>query len=307
MTPSNPSNSQPLIYRIMDALGVTHLVACINHTHEQSEVDGLQAALLNKADASSTDTKINGKISRVPTATNGNLAEFDDDGNIKDSGKKTSDFADASTTAAALAGKQDTLIFDTIPTTNSTNPVTSGGVKAYVDNKRNIRQEDSETGDLAQVVASAEEGDVYVSIAVREGDEMTKTANVTFDNIANLQRALTDPDSTPTESSDNLVTSGGVAEAIKDATKVLFVTNVPFDTSTLEKGILYTTIIKNTLGETKPIGEMLDQTNLPIAERNIFWNVATAGIEVGNDDEFGVRLVRKNNGVYAFYDGMFVY
>ena len=41
MTPSNPSNSQPLIYRIMDALGVTHLVACINHTHEESEVNGL--------------------------------------------------------------------------------------------------------------------------------------------------------------------------------------------------------------------------------------------------------------------------
>ena len=50
MTPSNPSNSQPLIYRIMDALGVSHLVACINHTHEQSEVDGLTTALANKAD-----------------------------------------------------------------------------------------------------------------------------------------------------------------------------------------------------------------------------------------------------------------
>lgn len=45
MTPSNPSNSQPLIYRIMDALGVTHLVACINHTHEQSEVEGLNSTL----------------------------------------------------------------------------------------------------------------------------------------------------------------------------------------------------------------------------------------------------------------------
>lgn len=45
------------------------------------------------------------------------------------------------TTAAmttALAGKQDTLTFDTTPTANSTKPVTSGGIKTYVDNKATI-------------------------------------------------------------------------------------------------------------------------------------------------------------------------
>ena len=36
-------------------------------------------------------------------------------------------------TAADIAGKQDTLTFDTTPTTSSTNPVTSGGIKSYVD------------------------------------------------------------------------------------------------------------------------------------------------------------------------------
>lgn len=45
MTPSNPSNNQPLILRICDSLGISHLVAPANHTHSQSEVDGLQAAL----------------------------------------------------------------------------------------------------------------------------------------------------------------------------------------------------------------------------------------------------------------------
>ena len=34
-----------------------------------------------------------------------------------------------------LAGKQNTLTFDTAPTASSANPVTSGGVKTYVDNK----------------------------------------------------------------------------------------------------------------------------------------------------------------------------
>ena len=36
---------------------------------------------------------------------------------------------------AALATKQDTLTFDTVPTANSTNPVTSGGTKAALDTK----------------------------------------------------------------------------------------------------------------------------------------------------------------------------
>ena len=34
---------------------------------------------------------------------------------------------------AALRGKQDALIFDAAPTANSTNPVTSGGVKTALD------------------------------------------------------------------------------------------------------------------------------------------------------------------------------
>ena len=34
---------------------------------------------------------------------------------------------------ALVNRKQDALTFDSTPTDNSTNPVTSGGVKAYVD------------------------------------------------------------------------------------------------------------------------------------------------------------------------------
>ena len=39
--------------------------------------------------------------------------------------------------ADALAAKQDALTFDTTPTENSTNPVTSGGVKTALDGKAN--------------------------------------------------------------------------------------------------------------------------------------------------------------------------
>lgn len=156
MTPSNPTNGQPLIYRIMDARGVSHLVACINHTHAQSEVDGLpaeladkadatatqaalngkanlvhthtqseidglQSALLNKADAGTTDIKLNEKINKVPSATSGDIAVFDIDGAVEDSGTKVSDL-------------QAKLTFDTTPTANSNNPVTSGGIRQAITN-----------------------------------------------------------------------------------------------------------------------------------------------------------------------------
>lgn len=41
--------------------------------------------------------------------------------------------ADTYATKTALSTKQEKLTFDTTPTENSTNPVTSNGVKAYVD------------------------------------------------------------------------------------------------------------------------------------------------------------------------------
>ena len=47
-----------------------------------------------------------------------------------------------------IGGKQDTLTFDTTPTTDSTNPVTSGGVKAYVDSHDGPVESGSGTGSV---------------------------------------------------------------------------------------------------------------------------------------------------------------
>lgn len=96
MTPNNPTNNQPLIYRIADALGVFHLVAPVNHTHAPSEIDGL-------------DDVIDELFAGLNEKAN------------------TEDVNDA------LAGKQNVLTFDSTPTADSTNPVTSGGVKAAID------------------------------------------------------------------------------------------------------------------------------------------------------------------------------
>ena len=225
MTPSNPSNSQPLIYRIMDALGVSHLVACINHTHEQSEVDGLSNAL-------------NGKINKVATGQANKLVVANSDGNIMLTGLSISDVQqkltfDSAPTAnstnpvtsggvkTALDAKQDTLTFDSTPTASSDNPVTSGGVKAYVDNKQSLSREvlDSEVGirnahsgddeyDQAEIIGADR---ILIGIGEDAGDWKLYIDN---NNAGNLERALANPDTTPTANSNALITSGGVKASL---------------------------------------------------------------------------------------------
>lgn len=98
--------------------------------------------------------------------------------------------------AASLAAKQDVLTFDTAPTANSTNPVTSGGVKAALDGKRTL------VGQTISLVISGQEIEIESS------------------DVPNLIRALSNPDSTPTANSDNLVTSGGVKAALDGKTGI---------------------------------------------------------------------------------------
>jgi hypothetical protein len=134
------------------------------------------------------------KADKVENATAGNLASLDEEGNLQDSGKA----------------------IDLSPTANSANLVTSGGVKAALDGKRQIRQDDPDTLGHAIVSATANDGDVYIMLSVREDDDI-KYVRVTHDNMPNLQRALEDPDTEqPTEDSNKLVTSGAVKAAIDE-------------------------------------------------------------------------------------------
>ena len=169
MTPSNPDNQQPLIYRIADAAGVFHLVAPFNHTHSQDEVEGLTAALNNKAeknhshDSIGEDTDVNyadvtasegavhievrnqsgGGECEITPSNIGNLAralETPDATPTTNSDKLVT----SGGVKAALDEKQDTLTFDSTPTEESTNPVTSGGVKAALDGKQDTLTFDTE-------------------------------------------------------------------------------------------------------------------------------------------------------------------
>ena len=93
---------------------------------------------------------------------------------------------------AADLGLQAILEFDSTPTTDSTNPVTSGGVKAALNQKQNnLIFDNAPTENSNNPVKS---GGIYTALESKQ-DELTF-------------------DSTPTASSTNPVTSGGVKAAL---------------------------------------------------------------------------------------------
>ena len=135
MIPSNPSNQNPFILCIMDALGIPHQVAPLEHTHSYAEVPGLAdeiselwAGVNEKADQEETTEVLAGKANAIPAGSpSGGIVIAVTSGEIARSDKTIPDLLNA------IAAKQDALTFDTTPTANSTNPVTSGGVKAAID------------------------------------------------------------------------------------------------------------------------------------------------------------------------------
>ena len=135
MTPSNPSNSQPLIYRICDSLGVFHLVAPVDHAHSIGEITGLVAALLSKADANHTHSLIiYGEDNYIQVS----------DGAINISVSDGESGGESEITPSNIGNLNRALSTpDSAPTASSDKFVTSGGVKAALDEKMGIMSFDS--------------------------------------------------------------------------------------------------------------------------------------------------------------------
>ena len=93
--------------------------------------------------------------------------------------------SDSTTISSELSSKQDTLTFDSTPTSSSTNPVTSGGTKTYVDNK------------ISALDASSVGGSGKYIQSISETDGIITATAVSMDT-------------TPTSGSTNPVTSNGV-------------------------------------------------------------------------------------------------
>lgn len=103
------------------------LKADASAVYTKSEVDTALGAKANTADLGDLATKDTvdylTEIDNIPTAFPPSAHTHDDR------------YYTESEVDALLGGKQSTLTFDSTPTASSTNPVTSGGVKSYVDGK----------------------------------------------------------------------------------------------------------------------------------------------------------------------------
>ena len=120
------------IFATQSALGTTNT----NLTNLQNQVDGLiqEGGEPNKIDVvqvNGTNLPITDKTVNVQVPTNNNQltngAGYQTDANVR-STITSYGFATTSQLQTGLAGKQNTLTFDTIPTEGSSNPVTSGGI-----------------------------------------------------------------------------------------------------------------------------------------------------------------------------------
>lgn len=128
----------------------------------------------------------------------------------------------------ALGGKQGTLTFDSTPTASSTNPVTSGGVKSALDTKANV----------VDVYTKAEIGNLIVPtntdiVVVSDISEIVNPQTNTIYRVAGttsyadwgydgtdlmkLAEYAFSIDDVPTAGSNNTVKSGGVYQAIQEA------------------------------------------------------------------------------------------
>lgn len=120
---------------------------------------------------------------------------------------------------SALNAKQNTLTFDTTPTAASTNPVTSGGIKTALDAKANS----ADLGDLAEKDQAAWSTDISgipstFPPSTHNHDDRYYTESEVDTKLSgkqyNYATDATQWDTTPTASSTNPVTSGGIRTAL---------------------------------------------------------------------------------------------
>ena len=129
-------------------------------------------------EVSVADSERNAIVTRLDTATftDDNLVKWNGTNNIvEDAGQSLSDIdgkinlkADTTYVNTELLKKQNNLTFDSTPTADSTNPVTSGGIKAALDTKvdkvagKQLSTEDFTSAEKTKLAGIAENANNYV-------------------------------------------------------------------------------------------------------------------------------------------------
>lgn len=195
----------------------------------------------------------------------------------------------------------ETASMDTVPTTGSQKPVTSGGVKTAIDNKiAGLHGSATGEGDLVNVTVTTEGGEV-TSVSVDDEDIRTATGEAIQQAIDGLdvgntlspgtyitslseadgkiQVSTENMDTTPTANSVKPVTSGGVSAAIGSAVESLDYTDTPvahqFVTEVDETdGIISVTRAQPTLADVDGLESTLD-TKADKVDGAIEGNLAT--------------------------------
>lgn len=232
MTPSNNNNGNPLILRILDSLGIAHQVAPVQHSHDWDEVTKNGKTLTQEIlqlEGQLTNHSHN-EIHRGDGASV-NCYHDEDDGDeygVEISAWDKIKFSIGSAVASITSSNIANLIRaisnpDSTPTESSDNLVTSGGVKAALDNLRNFvhRLYFENPTDHAKAVVNVatdengEESAIYLYLKTAGGGEYK--LSITKDNFANLVRALANPSSNiPESTSSKLITSGAVYRAVSN-------------------------------------------------------------------------------------------
>ena len=327
MTPNNPPESahQQQIVTIVDKDGVTHKVIPLNHTHSQSEVSGLTTALASKMDAKTIDSvpadnadhlvsskgvydalqnkaDINSPASSI-TNGDGASVNFSQNGDVLITPKSGRDVAfmfngSATAVSPSNAGNLARALQtpDSTPTANSDNLVTSGGVAAALAEKMDDKTIDSTPANNSDHLVSSK--GVYDAI-----DDLRQD---TDHYLEGKQDALTF-DTTPTANSTNPVTSGGVKAALDTYSQAIMWPLIPLDISTLDYNRVYTVVVNNMTGDPMSVEDAFDMTNLPSSENRIIFNQPMGSVEIEIQEEFGLRIIRTQSGIYAFYDGKLEY
>jgi len=134
----------------------------------------------------------------------------------------------------ALSGKQDTLVFDSEPKQESTNPVRSGGIFSALQNKQDVLSFDSSpTVGSENPVTS---GGIYEALGYKQ-DVLRNVEEVPSPTLSDYFVRLSSSgiayksnlplDSQPTSGSESLITSGGVYSAISSKQDALTFDNEP--------------------------------------------------------------------------------
>ena len=129
-----------------------------------------------------------------------------------------------------LAGKQDNLTFDAVPTSGSANPVKSGGVYSQLATKADTSALNalSDTVGGLQTAVSGKQDALTFDQTPTQNSSNPVTSGGVYTALSGKQAKLTF-DATPTAGSANPVTSSGVKEYVDaNAAKVDYLTNEEF-------------------------------------------------------------------------------